>query len=117
MTNKIRLGLAAVAVFGMVSANPVFAAGATRKTGAETTWRCAKISDEVLKLDGKYVFVDEAGRVVVDPKGAVFACNAPDGSGMAKGGGFPFEILLGALGLGGLLFAIGAGGGGNDSTG
>jgi hypothetical protein len=120
----------------MVSAHPALATGATRSaaalplvaasvgsvpyaTGAENAWQCVQVSDPALKLDKKYVQVDAAGRVVVDPKGAPFACRAPfDTYQLGNGGGFPFEILLGILGVGGLVVGLaGGGGGGNDSTG
>lgn len=81
--NKFKLGLVGAAVMGLLTANPVAAAGATRsaaalpllaasvgsvayKSGAEKTWRCTEVNDEALKLNKDYVNVDTAGRVVVD---------------------------------------------------
>lgn len=134
MKNAIRSSLVTLAMLGMVSANPVFAAGATRSAaalplvaasvgsvpytkGAENNWRCAQISDDALKIDKKWVFVDQAGRVVLDPKSVPFACQSPQGGyKLGATSRFPFEILLGILGVGGLVFAL-AGGGGNDSAG
>lgn len=132
MKTTIKSALAVAAAFGMVSSGPAFAAGATRsaaalpllaasvgsvpyKTGVENTWRCVSVKDEALKLNDRTVRVDEAGRVVVDPKGVPFDCSQ-QGTGLHKGG-FPFAILLGGLGLGGLIFALAGGGGGNDSAG
>ena len=130
--SKSRAGLTVVALCGMVSANPASALGATRSAadlpllaasvgsvpysnGIETSWRCVQITDEALKLKKKYVQVDAAGRVVVDPKGASFPCKTPV-TAYKAGGGFPFEVLLGVLGAAGLAFGL-SGGGGNDSTG
>jgi hypothetical protein len=135
MKNSFRTGLTALAMLGMVTAHPTLAAGATRSaaalplvaasvgsvpyaTGAENVWRCAEVSDEALKLDKKYVQVDQAGRVVVDPKGVPFSCRAPSSTyKLGAGSRFPFEILLGILGAGGLVVALAGGGGGNDSPG
>ncbi|MBS1240152.1 MAG: hypothetical protein H6R45_858 [Proteobacteria bacterium] len=131
--SKSRAGLTVVALCGMVSANPASALGATRSAaalpllaasvgsvpysnGIETSWRCVRVTDEALKLKKKYVQVDAAGRVVVDPKGASFPCKAPVTAYKAGGGGFPFEALLGILGAAGLALGL-SGGGGNDSTG
>jgi hypothetical protein len=127
MKNSIRNGLAALAMLGMVSAHPAAAAAAgemrsaaalpligasvgsvTYTKGAENAWHCTQVSDEALKLDKKYVQVDEAGRVVLDYKGVSFACRGPDGYQLSQGSGFPFKILLAALA---------GGGSGNDSTG
>jgi len=70
-----------------------------------------------LKIDKKWVFVDQAGRVVLDPKNVAFACQSPEGGyEVGATSRFPFEILLGILGVGGLVFAL-AGGGSNDSAG
>jgi hypothetical protein len=133
MTHTVRPCLVALAAFGIIAADPAFAAGATRsatalpllaasvgsvpyRTGAESAWRCTRVTDEVLKLKKVYVQVDEAGRVVLDPKGAPFGCRPPPGSEqVGTGAGFPFKILLGILGIGAL--SAGLAGGGSDSTG
>lgn len=134
MKNAIRSGLTTLAMLGMVSANPALAAGATRSAaalpllaasvgsvpytkGAENSWHCAQVSDGALKIDKKWVFVDQAGRVVLDPKSVPFDCQSPEGGyKVGATSRFPFEILLGILGVGGLALGL-AGGGGNDSAG
>ncbi|WP_336978871.1 hypothetical protein [Altererythrobacter fulvus] len=134
MIRKINIGLAVCALGAMISANPVYAAAATRSAqalpmlaasvgsvpysaGVENEWRCIEVTDEALKLKKKHVNVDKAGRVVLSPKGAPFRCKpAPGGYKLSSGGGFPFEIVLGLAGLGGALLAL-AGGKGSDSPG
>ncbi|WP_156313650.1 hypothetical protein [Erythrobacter sp. SG61-1L] len=134
MIRKFNIGLAVCALGAMVSANPAFAAGATRSAqalpmlaasvgsvayspGVENTWRCVQVSDEALKLKKKHVNVDQAGRVVLSPKGAPYGCKpSPSGYKVSSGGGFPFEIVLGLAGLGGALLAL-AGSKGSDSPG
>lgn len=139
MKSTFKAGLALAAVCGAVLANPAFGAGeaatVTRSAmalpmlaaavgsvrytpGVENTWQCVKVVDEALKIDG-YFHVDEAGRVVVDPKDAPFSCRpvgvGPEGG--SGGGGFPIEIALGVAGAVGGGVALASGGGGNDSTG
>ncbi len=134
MMSKFKIGLAVCAACAMVSAGPAYAAGTTRSAqalpllaasvgsvpyspGVENQWRCVPVTDEALKLKKKNVQVDTAGRVVLSPKGQPYKCNAP-GSGYKLGASnrFPFEIVLGLLGVGGVLVAL-AGSGGSDSPG
>lgn len=133
MKKSVGISLAFLAAIGTAGAMPASAAG-TRSAdlvpllaasvgsvpytaGAESTWRCVPVTDEVIKLDDVYVQVDEAGRVVLSPQGQPYRCRPPVGEyTVGGGGGFPFEILLGILGAAGLVIAL-AGSGGNDSNG
>lgn len=133
MTRLVGRSFAFLAAIGLVGALPAGAAG-TRSAdlvplmaanvgsvpysvGAENTWRCVAVTDEVIKLNDEHVQVDAAGRVVLSPQGQPYRCRAPAGEyTVGRGGGFPFEILLGILGTAGLVFAL-AGSGGSDSDG
>ncbi len=131
--DRIKTGFTTLALIGLVSAVPVQAAGATRSAaslpllaasagsvtytpGLENVWRCVETTDEALKLKQQYVQLDAQGRVVLDAKGNPYRCRAPVTAYKAGRQGFPFEILLGILGAGGLILAL-AGSGSNDSPG
>ncbi|HTN13493.1 MAG TPA: hypothetical protein VL094_01665 [Sphingomonadaceae bacterium] len=85
--------------------------------GIENEWRCVPVTDEALKLKKKNVQVDTTGRVVLSPKGLPYRCKTPAGAyKLGASNRFPFEIVLGLLGVGGVLIAL-AGGSGSDSPG
>lgn len=137
MTNKINIGLAAMALCATVCTSPAYAAGATRsaqvlpmmaasvgsvayKPGLENQWRCAKVTDKALKLKKKAVQVDTVGRVVLNPQGAPFACRlAPSNyrAGAPGAGGFPVAIVGGIAVVGGTIIAVAGTGNNNDSPG
>jgi len=108
--------IVSAAAFGLVAANPAFASAANRSAdalpikaasaasvpyseGLENTWQCNQV-------DNQFVRVDQTGRMVVNGQGAPFRCAAPASSYAVGSAGFPFAIVGGMLGVGGLIIAI-----------
>lgn len=135
MTNKINIGLAAMALCATICTSPAYAANATRSAqvlpamgasvgsvayapGLENQWRCVKITDKALKLKKKNVQVDTVGRVVLSKAGTPFSCRLPTNTFyQAQTGGFPFAIVGGILVAGGTAIAIAGSGNNSDSPG
>lgn len=137
---NVKSAFAALTIFGVVTASPAMAAGATRSVdalplalplmaqqsagavpyvdGMENRWGCVQVSNPALGVDAEFVRTDAEGRVVVDAQGAPFRCNPTGTANATPGGpgGLPLPLILGTVGAAGLGVAL-ATSGGSDSPG